>query len=245
VVTFPDKPQGRKLILTPNPIKGWAQNNKVQIIESDNFKSEEIVNKLKEINADVFIVASFGKILPDSIINLPKFKTLNVHPSLLPKLRGPSPIQEAILRETETGISIMRLTSKMDEGPVLKQARVLFSNWPVGYIEAERTLGEEGGQLLADVLPKWINDAIEEREQNHVEATYTKLINKSDSDISNDSALMAYHKILAYEVWPRARLGDLIIKSAHIENGLLVIDKVIPPGKSEMFYKDYLKTKTS
>ncbi len=243
VVTFPDKPKGRKLILSPNPVKLWAVLNNIEVIEVVSFKNEDVLNKLSLINADVFVVASFGKILPDSIIYMPKFKTLNVHPSLLPKLRGPAPIQDAILKEDEMGVSIMRLNEKMDEGPILIQEKVVLEKWPIGYRKAEKILGEFGGTLLSKVLPKWIAGEIKELEQNHNDATYTKKILKSDADITDDDPETAFRKVLAYEVWPRARLGELIITKAHIDNDKLIIDNVIPPGKKEILYSEYLKTK--
>ena len=189
-------------------------------------------------DADVYIVASFGKILPDDVIYKPKFKTLNVHPSLLPKLRGPAPIQGTILSGEKAGVSIMRLNDKMDEGPLLAQREV---NLPkdAKYSLAEEILGKAGGELLAEVLPKWVNGEIEEAPQEGP-ATYTQMIEKSDSDITNDSPEEALRKIRAYEVWPRARQGSLIITDAHIADGELVIDKVIPAGKKEMDYTSYL-----
>ncbi len=229
VVTFPDKPQGRKLVLTPNPVKVWALEHGVAVVKNRNDAPD----------ADVYIVASYGKILPQALIYKPPYKTLNVHPSLLPRLRGPSPIQEAILTEEQTGVSIMRLNEKMDEGPIIAQQEVTFDKWPERYRKAEQRLGEVGGQLLADILPKWIKGEVQEIEQNHSLATYTHLIQKSDADITHDSPEVALRKINAYEVWPRTRRGDLIITDAHIEDGALVIDKVIPPGKKEMLYKDY------
>ncbi len=193
--------------------------------------------------ADVYLVASFGKILPSELIYRPKFKTLNVHPSLLPKLRGPSPIQGAILSEGETGVSIMRLNEKMDEGPILAQRKVEFETWPEKYSKAEEILGKAGGELLAEVLPKWVAGEIQEVEQNSSLATYTKMIKKEDADITGLSAEESLRRIYAYEIWPRARMGDLIITNAHIANGELVIDRVIPAGKKEMIYTDYLRGK--
>lgn len=194
-------------------------------------------------DADLYIVASFGKILPKELIYRPKWKTLNVHPSLLPKLRGPSPIQGAILKEDKTGVTIMRMNEKMDEGPILAQEEVSFDRWPVPYREAEEKLGTAGGELLAEVIPKWIDGEIKEVEQDSSEATYTKMIRKEDADVTNDSPEAALRKIMAYEVWPRARIGELIVTSAHIEDGKLMLDRVIPPGKKEMVYADYLRGK--
>lgn len=240
VVTFPDKPQGRKMLLTPNPVKTWAIENNLEVIEVTKFKEGNVLEKLQNLNAEVFVVASFGKILPEAVIYMPKFKTLNVHPSLLPKLRGPSPIQTAILTEDKTGVSIMRLDEKMDEGPILLQ-REFSGVLPMHYKELEEDLGKLGGQLMAEVLPKWINGDIGEVPQNPEHATYCKKIEKADAEISEDPIEIALRKILAFEVWPRARMHNLIVTKAHIENDRLVLDEVIPPGKTEMPYADYLR----
>lgn len=196
--------------------------------------------KLESINADVFIVASFGKILPDWLIYMPKFKTLNVHPSLLPKLRGPSPIQGAILSGENTGVTIQRINEAVDEGPILAQKEVRIEP-NIGYIETEKILARVGGELLVEILPKYISGEIEGTEQNHLDATYTKIIKKEDANIDNDSAQLALRKVNAYEVWPRAHKGELIITKAHIENAKFIPDRVIPPGKKEMPYSDYLR----
>jgi methionyl-tRNA formyltransferase len=191
-------------------------------------------------DADLYIVASFGRILPGDVIYKPRFKTLNVHPSLLPKLRGPAPIQGAILSEERTGVTIMRMDEKMDHGPLLAQEEVTLTPWPDMYEVVEEKLGRAGGKLLAEVILKWISGEIKEVEQDHSKATNTKLIKKEDADITNDSPESALRKIYAYHVWPRARLGDLIVTQAHLEEGKLVLDKVIPPGKREMPYESYL-----
>lgn len=242
VVTFPDKPKNRKLEVAPNPVKSWALLRNVSIIEISTFKDNlDVRHLLEHMNADVFVVASFGKIIPADVIYMPKAKTLNIHPSLLPKLRGPSPIQEAILHENTTGITIMRLNEKMDEGPIVSQKVINFPEWPVRYSEVEKILGHEGGLLLADILPKWVSGEISEVEQNHTASTYTKMISKKDADITDDVPEKAMRKIMAYEIWPRARMGDLIITDAHITDGVLVLDSVIPPGKKQMRYQDYLR----
>jgi methionyl-tRNA formyltransferase len=191
-------------------------------------------------DADLFVVASFGKILPAEVIYKPKFKTLNVHPSLLPKLRGPAPIQGAILGEESTGVTIMRMDEKMDHGPIVTQKEISISPWPDAYEVVEEKLGRAGGELLAEVIPKWVSGELDEVEQVHAEATFTKLIKKEDADISNDTPEAALRKVYAYHAWPRARLGDLIVTDAHIEEGKLVLDKVIPPGRKEMSYDSYL-----
>ena len=145
-------------------------------------------------NADLYIVASFGKILKDELINRPRFKTLNVHPSLLPHLRGPAPIQGAILNGEKTGVSIMRMNAKMDQGPVLAMKEVTFDNIPEHYSKAEEVLGTVGGELLVETMIKWVNGEIKEIPQDDSLATYTKLIRKEDSDITNDVPEIALRK---------------------------------------------------
>lgn len=193
--------------------------------------------------ADLYIVASFGKILPAEVIFRPKFKTLNVHPSLLPKLRGPAPIQGAILNEDKTGVTIMRMDEKMDHGPIVVQREIPIEPWPDKYEVIEEKLGRAGGKLLSEVIPGWISGQLKEVEQEHTQATYTKLIRKEDSDITCDPPENALRKVYAYHVWPRARIGEMIVTEAHLNHGELVIDKVIPPGKREMVYADYLRGK--
>lgn len=220
----------------------------LKVLKEKGFEPELCITSAKgdlpEIpDADLYIVASFGKILKDELINRPRFKTLNVHPSLLPHLRGPAPIQGAILNGEKTGVSIMRMNAKMDQGPVLAMKEVTFDNIPEHYSKAEEVLGTVGGELLVETMIKWVNGEINEIPQDDSLATYTKLIKKEDSDITNDVPEIALRKIRAYEIWPRARLGELIVTDAHIDNGELILDKVIPPGKREMAYKDYLRGK--
>ncbi len=250
IVTTPDSPQGRKLIITPTKVKVWAIENNIPFTQPESLKSEETLNELKNYQSDVFVVASYGKIIPQNILDIPKHKTLNIHPSLLPKLRGASPIQTAILQEEKTGVTIMRLDDKMDHGPIVAQRELDSENWLTDYATLEKTLGQMGGELLAEILPDWINGKIEEKEQDHEKATYTKKIEKSDGLISlDDTAEKNLRKILAYSVWPgsffftKSKGKDIrvIITEAKIVDGKLEIVKVIPESKKEMYYRDFLK----
>lgn len=211
----------------------------------------ELVDELSREPWDVFVVASFGALLPKELINMPRHGTINVHPSLLPRLRGPSPIRSAILYdEKATGVSIMFLDDKMDHGPLLAQKRVLVEPWPPRGKVLDELLAREGGRLLAQVLPLWVAGEIEAREQNHDLATYTKVFEKEDGllDISA-SAYTNLLKIRAYEGWPGTyafftRAGKRIrvqILDAHLASGELVIDLVKPEGKKEMSYAAFLR----
>ncbi len=124
IVTTPDKPKGRKLVLTPNPCKVWAIENDIEVIAPASLKkdNESLIQNLKTKNYDLFLVASYGKIIPKEIFEIPTKQTLNIHPSMLPKYRGASPIQSQILNnEKEIGVSIMVISEGMDEGPVITQ----------------------------------------------------------------------------------------------------------------------------
>lgn len=267
IVTTPDKPQGRKLIITPPPVKLWAEAHAIPYIQPATLRekntegvqhaSQDIINTLTQYNSDVFIVASYGKIIPDTILNIPRHNTLNVHPSLLPSLRGASPLQSSILdpqtTQTGTGVTIIRLDAEMDHGPIVAQERVEITPWPPRYTELEKTLGEHGGALLATILPDWISSSITEREQDHLKATYTKKIEKADGEINlSDDPHLNIRKIRAFEMWPgtyffvtKTRDGQrvrVLIKDARIaQDGSLEIARVVPEGKSEMDYRDFLK----
>src|SRR3989344_3583152 len=156
VVTTPDKPQGRKMIMTPPPIKIFAQKHNLKIIQPESLAIKPPLGGLTAKSFDLFIVASYGKIIPKSILYIPKYGTLNVHPSLLPKFRGPSPIQSFILSgEEKTGATIMLMDDKIDHGSILSISNLKSKN--LNAKELEEKLAELGGQMLVDVIPKWIS----------------------------------------------------------------------------------------
>lgn len=253
IVTAPPKPKGRGLALSPSDTKVWAVQHNIETIEPTEIKSEQFLDTIGK-DWDLFIVASYGKIIPRQIIDLPKHGTLNVHPSFLPKLRGATPLQSAILENVptggshETGVSVMLIDEEVDHGPLVAQAALTIPNWPPKESELEHTLGNLGGKLLAETIPKWVQGEIIPTEQNHAEATYTKKIAKVDAHIDlDDNPAQAYRKIQAFNVWPRAYFTTMrggreirvVVTSAHLENGMLVLDKVIPEGKREMAYEEF------
>lgn len=214
--------------------------------------SPDLTEELTQGTWDVFVVASFGAILPKKLLDVPARGTLNVHPSLLPRLRGPSPMRSAILNdEKETGVSIMLLDEEMDHGPLLAQKKVLVSPWPPHGKELDSLLAHEGGKLLAQILPLWVAGKIKTQKQNHDLATYTRKFMKEDGllDLSADP----YKNLLkarAFEGWPGTyaffeRAGKKLrvqILDAHLENSKFVIDLVKPEGKNEMPYGDFLNS---
>ncbi len=244
IATTPDKPKGRKMILTPPPVKIWAQEHKIKTITD---------YALLVTDYSLFIVADYGKIIPKNILDIPEYGAINIHPSLLPKYRGPSPIQSFILSgEEKTGVTIILLDEEMDHGPILATRELGISNSKfliskIYYKELEKELAELGGELLVETIPDWIAGKIKPIPQDHGKATYTKKITKKDGEINlNESPEIIERKIRAFTPWPGAYffIGGkrIIITEAEIDkNGALKIKQVKPEGKKEMSFKDFLR----
>ena len=249
VIATPDKPKGRNLVMTPPATKIWAEKNNIAVLQPTKLKAPEFLDELKKTNWDLFVVASYGKIIPQAVLDIPKHGTINVHPSLLPRLRGASPIQSAILKENETGMTIMLMDADMDHGPILKQEKLDIKNWPPKITELENMMIEVGGRLLNEVIPLWIDGKIKPKEQDHNKATFIDKINKKEALIDfNDDPFWNYRKIQAlqnYKPYFFTERNDkkirVIIKEAKFEDGELIITRVLPEGKKEMDYQDFLR----
>jgi len=248
IVTVPDKPQGRKLKITAPPIKIWGEENKIEVFQPESLRNDNVIKKLEVANLSFAVVASYGKIIPDKILRLPIRGCLNIHPSLLPKYRGATPIESAIINgEKFNGISIILLDEEMDHGPLVAQKKISISD-NTYYPEIRDLYATSGGELLADILPDWLAQKIKPIEQNHLEATYTKKITKSDGLISlSDHNQINYNKIRALTPWPGAyfilkqkdRDLKIIITQADLLDNQLKIKKVKPEGKREMDWESF------
>ncbi|MEN9622032.1 MAG: hypothetical protein RLZZ67_466 [Candidatus Parcubacteria bacterium] len=249
IITQPDRPQGRKLVMTPPPAKVWAQNEGVPCIQPDNLADSAFIKALTEGNFDIFAVVAYGKILKSEVLNIPKYGALNLHASLLPLLRGSSPIESAILNDMrETGSTIIKMDEKMDHGPILAQRKVALAEWPLPADDLARILVEDGGKLLAEAIIGTVNGAITPLEQDHSKTTLTKKIVKEDGhmDLTADP-YTNWLKYNAYKGWPGSfffveKEGKQIrvnITNATFENGAFVINTVIPEGKKEVSYKSF------
>lgn len=251
VITRMDAPVGRGKVLTPPPMKVWAEARGIDVLQPKKI-TEDVIATLHNTEWDLFIVAAYGRLLPQALLDIPQKSTLNVHPSLLPKLRGPSPIRSAILTdEKETGVSIMVLDADMDHGPLLGQTTVQLDTWPPHAIELENILATEGGRLLAEILPQWLDGTLTAVEQDHTQATFCKMLRKEQGLLNlADDAYANLLKIRAFEGWPGTytffeRRGERIrvqILDAHLEGKTLVIDTVKPEGKNAMKYADFLRS---
>lgn len=201
-VTETDKPAGRKKTLKSPPVKKISEKNGIPVLQSKkiiNLKSE--ILKLKP---DLILVAAYGQILPKEILKIPKFGCLNVHPSLLPKWRGPSPIQYSILKgDKETGVSIMLMDEKMDHGPILSSQKLKLSNSNFQFPELQEKLAKKGAELLIETIPKWMKGKIKPKPQNESKAIYTKILNREDGKINwKKPAEEIERQVRAFNPWP-------------------------------------------
>lgn len=204
VVTQTDKPAGRKKILQASEVKKFAQQKNLPIRQIEKFSTED-VNFFKKQKFDLIIVVVFGVILPKEILELPRFGCVNVHPSLLPLLRGPSPIRTALSQGfKETGVSIMLLNQgSIDSGPILSQES--FTIDPKEYHDSlENKLLQLSKELLLPTLEDWTNGKITPQKQDDLVATQTQLIKKQDGKIDwNRPAVEIFNQYQAFHDWPK------------------------------------------
>ncbi len=252
IITTPDKPAGKRLEMNPSPVKVWTLAHNLPLHQPEKLKDEAFQNEIKKLNPDLGIVVAYGKIIPQSIIDIPKHGTLNVHASLLPKLRGASPIETAVLTdERKTGVTIMVVDSEMDHGPIVASEEVVMEPWPPEAATLGKVLVASGAKLLIESIPGWIEGTLKAKEQDHSKATYTKKIEKTDGelDLSADP-YQNFLKIQAYHDWPGTfffveKAGKkirVLVKKATYENGELTILRVVPEGKKETAYSEFKKT---
>ncbi len=254
LVTKPDAPQGRYLEMSSPHIKTWAEMNNIPVLQPQKLDSE-FYHQLVTSNYQLFIVASYGKIIPYDILSIPTHGVLNVHPSLLPKYRGPSPIESVLLEgDMTTGVSIIKLDALMDHGPILAQtAFIINPNMTVGVMEVE--CGQLGGELLVQVLPHYIDGTLIPKEQDHDQATICKKITKELGEITlTTNAAEVQRKYRALTPWPslyffidhkdkkiriKVTSVDLTLTGTETLIASDIILKIVPEGKHEMSFEDF------
>jgi methionyl-tRNA formyltransferase len=205
VLTQPDRPAGRGRKLRPSPVKAYAIQHGFEILQPDSLGATTIQQRLREMQPDLMVIVAYGLLLPASVLEIPRAGCINVHASLLPRWRGASPIQAAILAgDQSTGISIMRMEEGLDTGPVYATREV-----PIGASETagqlEGRLAEGGARLLIETLPGILDESATTESQCDDEATYAGRINKADALIDwAMSAVEIDRRIRAYNPWPVA-----------------------------------------
>lgn len=270
VVTQPDRPKGRKQVLTPPPVKVAAEKHGIPIFQPEKIKQEDQWKKIKHYNPDIIVTAAFGQILPKGLLQLPPLGCVNVHASLLPKYRGGAPIHQAIIDgEKETGITIMYMVEKLDAGDILAQRAI-----PIGEKDTTGTMHDKlstlGAELLLETLPKLQQGTIEPIEQDESKVTYAPNITKEKEKINwNKTAREIYNHIRGLVPWPvsyttfngiRIKIwwGEVVEKTTNElpgtitelendgicvacgENTVLKITELQPAGKKKMAAKTFL-----
>ena len=202
VVTQPDKPRGRDLRLQPSAVKATALRMGLRVLQPKRAREESFIAEVRELAPDLSVVVAYGQILPQSLLDVPKHGSLNVHTSLLPKHRGAAPIQWAILEgDSETGVTIMKMDAGLDTGPILAERRT-----PISQEDTSQTLHDRlariGAQLLVDTIPRWVRGEITPRAQPEG-ATYARKIEKADGLINwEEPAELIARKLRAFTPWP-------------------------------------------
>ncbi len=203
VYTQPDKRVGRGRSLVPTPLKRAALAWKLPVVQPASLKRREVVEQLTGFQPDVIVVAAFGQILPRSVLDIPKYGCINIHPSLLPRFRGASPVAAAILAGDEfTGVSLMLMDEGLDTGPVLARAKIPISRQDTtGSLTVKLFL--VAAHLLQDVLVRWSREELTPQPQNEADASYCNPITKEEGEIDwGLSAIDIWRRVRAFNPWP-------------------------------------------
>jgi methionyl-tRNA formyltransferase len=257
IVCNPDRPSGRGQKLTPPPTKQWAVDAGIEVFQPTSYKDDTAKERLTAEPWDLFVVVAYNFILPEWLLQIPKHGVVNMHPSLLPKLRGASPIRTAILENTpeDVGVTIMLMDKEMDHGPILEQEQLPLTeqNWPMSGPLLDKKLAKLGGELLAEVLPAWVDGEIAPQEQDHTMATNCHKLKKEQAELAIDpfnlpageAGRHAWRVINAF-----TGIGDAYfihqgkrvkIKQAEFAGGKIRLLRVTPEGKQEMDFASYLR----
>lgn len=240
IVTSPDRPSGRGMKMTATPVKEWAIAHNIPVLTPEKLDSEFYAD-LSPFACSLAIVVAYGKILPKDLIESFSLGVLNIHYSLLPKYRGASPVESALLHgDTETGVTIQRMVYELDAGDIVRMDSV--SILPDDNTTTLRSrLIRIGADILAETLPDYVAGKIVPIQQDHAEATKCGKMKKEDGNITDETSdQIKWNKYRAYYEWPRTYFFKdgkrIIISEATFADNTFVIKKVIPEGKKEMNY---------
>lgn len=269
VVTQPDRPVGRKKVLTPPPVKREALNHNLRVIQPEKLSGSPELKEIINLEADLIITAAFGQLLPKELLDAPKLGCINVHASLLPELRGGAPIHHAIIRGYDkSGITIMYMAEKLDAGDIISQREVAITDEDhVGTLHDK--LSEAGANLLSDTLPLLIDGKSERAEQDHEKATYAWNIKREEEKIDwNRPGREVFNQIRGLYPWPTAytvfrdkpvkiqqvkltkgsgtpgeviQISDEGIVFATADADAVLVTELQPSGKKKMSASDFLR----
>jgi methionyl-tRNA formyltransferase len=260
VFTQPDRPAGRGRKIQAPPVKTLAQTYGLPIFQPASLKNPEVIELIQALSPDVIVVAAFGQILKENILQMPKYGCVNVHASLLPRWRGAAPVQAAVLHDEISGVTIMKMDQGLDTGPILSQRSTPITDEMTAGMLFDR-LAQMGAELLVDTLVGFVKGEIHPRPQEEAEATYAPQLRKQDGKLDfNQPAAFLARQVRAYNPWPSSYgyFGKDLLKifqahaaeNAHAipgkryvvdskpawgtQEGLLVLDEVQAAGKARM-----------
>jgi len=245
VITEPDKPVGRDQTITPPAIKILAEKYKIPVVQP--VKIADFSDQLEKLKPDLGIIVAYGQILPKNILTIPHYGFINVHPSLLPRWRGSSPIQYAILNgDKKTGVTIIRISEKLDAGPILTQKEIEIDPEET-FSSLHNKLATLGADLLIETLPKLLAGKLPPLMQDETRATYTKILKRDDGKIDwQKPAEEIERQIRAFNPWPGTytfykdkRLK--ILKAELSGNHELIIKEVQLEGRNPMSFEEFLR----
>ena len=270
VVTAPQR-AGSRGRLTDPPIAAWAQEHGLPMLRPDRLRGPDAIAQVVELQPELLVLADYGQIVPKSLLDVPPRGALNVHPSLLPRHRGATPIPAAILAgDAETGVTLMRMDAGLDSGPVVAQSRVALSGSETAP-KLEDELASLGARLLVATLPRWLAGDITPQAQDERNATMTKPLRREDGRLDpSKSAAELERQVRAYQPWPGsfidAATGRLVVWAAHpgrarphtvqvgaliampdgglavaASDALLILDEVQPQGGRRMTAAELLR----
>ena len=246
IVTSPDRRSGRGMHMTETPVSIWAREHDITCLKPEKI-TPEFIEEFKKYDVDLSIVISYGKIMPEDAINLPRLGTINIHYSLLPKYRGASPVEEALLHGDEvTGVSIQQMAFALDSGPLIESLEVPIEKNETK-TELLKRLTKIGAELLRDNLPDIFEKKVTISVQDESKATFCKKLKKEDGLLDLDSdAITNFNKYRAFQDWPGTYFFKdskrIKIKKAKYENDLFTIERVIPEGKKEISYIEFTRS---
>jgi len=249
IVCNPDKPRGRGNAIAPPPVKELAAERGWNVPVLQPRGKSELKQVLRGVRADCFIVAAYGKILPEEVLSLPPRGTVGVHPSLLPAYRGPSPMRSALLTgERRTGVTLFLLDREMDHGPVLAERELARDLDDLYYEELESLLAELGGALVCETVPAYVKGAVTPEAQDESRATYTKFFSTDDAFVSpetlkralegDETAARTLLRMLhaftpAPGVWTTGAKGERVkLLRGALRDGKFALEKIQYAGKN-------------
>lgn len=205
IITQPDKPQGRKMELCSPPAKVWGEEKNVPVWQPVKARDEGFLDQLREFKPDLLLTASYGQILPQTLLDIPRFGCLNVHPSLLPLYRGAAPVQASIIAgDTITGVTVMIMEAGLDSGPILSQREYpIAENITAGELLLD--LAGVGAEIVLEILPRYLDGKIEARRQDDQLATYSGRLDRETGKVDWTKPAREIHNLIrGTQPWPGA-----------------------------------------